>query len=124
MPMAPGTVCSTPGCGGVRRDGICNRCGPKRRQYQRQHDASRGNAASRGYDAAWQHFRESFLSSVADDGHSNALCRDCAEQDIVTAAVEVHHIVKVKDDTSRRLDPTNCLPLCKPHHSARTARGE
>ncbi|MBL8236464.1 MAG: HNH endonuclease [Bryobacterales bacterium] len=55
---------------------------------------------------------------------ANPLCADCLERGRYRAAEEVHHVVKVRDDPSRRLDWDALRALCKSCHSARTARGE
>jgi 5-methylcytosine-specific restriction protein A len=52
------------------------------------------------------------------------LCEDCEGEGIVEPAIEVHHLVKIKYDPAKRLDETNVVGLCGPHHDARTARGE
>jgi len=77
----------------------------------------RGSAASRGYDGAWRRFRAGFLLA-------NPLCADCARNGFATAATEVHHVMKLRRDPSLRLDARNAMALCKPCHSARTAKGE
>jgi 5-methylcytosine-specific restriction protein A len=51
-------------------------------------------------------------------------CEDCLQRGRHVPGVEVHHIVKVKDDPSRRLDADNCMSLCQSCHSIRTRRGE
>ena len=84
---------------------------------RRDYDRWLGNSASRGYDHNWREFR---LAVLAD----RPLCQDCEQHGRVTAAEEVHHVVKVRDDITRRLDRENVLALCKSCHSARTARGE
>jgi 5-methylcytosine-specific restriction protein A len=55
---------------------------------------------------------------------SNPLCVDCREAGRLTAASEVHHILKVRDRPDMRLDPGNVMGLCQSCHSARTGRGE
>ena len=45
------------------------------------------------------------------------LCEVCKDQGIYTFKdIEVHHIVKVKDDESKLLDDNNLICLCKYHH--------
>ena len=83
----------------------------------REHDRLRGSAATRGYDAAWRRFRDAFL-------RSNPLCADCGARGRVRASREVHHVLKLAARPELRLAPANCMALCKPCHSARTARGE
>lgn len=76
----------------------------------------RGSTTQRGYDVAWERFRKFFLMN-------NPLCRDCLDADRLTPANEVHHVHKLADG-GPRLDPDNCMALCKPCHARRTARGE
>lgn len=52
------------------------------------------------------------------------LCQDCIDTGKVTAASEVHHVVKIALDRNRRLDVDNLRCLCGPCHDVRTLRGE
>ena len=76
----------------------------------------RGSAASRGYDADWEHCRAAYLLAFP-------LCADCQAYGRVTAAREVHHLLALRDG-GERLDWDNLMALCKRCHSKRTARGE
>ena len=76
-------------------------------------DRWRGSAASRGYDRRWRKIRATVL---ADE----PLCRMCSAAGRVTAATEVDHI----DGNAWNRDRSNLRPLCKPCHSARTARDQ
>lgn len=111
MPIAPPTCCTTPGCGGLRRQGVCDRCGPKKRKA---HDRT---TTERGYGADWQRFRKQRQAE-------QPLCADCLEQGIVSPAVEFHHRNKIKHRPDLRLDEANVVGLCGPCHDKRTARGE
>jgi 5-methylcytosine-specific restriction enzyme A len=86
-------------------------------QSAAQYDAWRGSAASRGYDDQWRKFREWFLLR-------HELCADCENRNIVMAANEVHHVLKLRDRPDLRCVEANCIALCTACHSARTARGE
>ena len=108
MPSAPPTVCGT--CGGLKRQGICSKCGQKRGNHPRK-------TSERGYGWDWQTFRRGYLQQ-------HPLCMDCFAEDITTAATEVHHVVKIKDRPSMRLEATNCMALCDYHHNQRSAKGE
>ena len=45
------------------------------------------------------------------------LCEVCKDQGIFTYEdLEVHHIIKIKDDQSRVLDNDNLICLCQEHH--------
>lgn len=48
---------------------------------------------------------------------ANHLCEVCKDKGIITFNnIEVHHIVKVKDDKSKLLDNENLICLCQEHH--------
>ena len=48
---------------------------------------------------------------------ANHLCEVCRDQNIYTYDnLEVHHIIKVKDDRSLLLDNENLICLCQEHH--------
>jgi 5-methylcytosine-specific restriction protein A len=79
-------------------------------------DRRRGSASARGYDTAWQRLR---LQVLAEE----PLCRFCAELGRVTAAHDVDHIAPVARSPELRLVRANLRPLCRPCHSAHTARG-
>ncbi len=90
---------------------------PKPAQAARLYDRDRGSASSRGYDRTWQKFRRFILTQ-------RPMCQDCQPEGYVTAACEVHHVIKLTDRPDLRLDPDNVLALCTPCHSRRTGRGE
>lgn len=107
MPLAPPQCCP---CGGKRINGVCDRCGPRKRQ------AHTKTTTERGYDWAWQKFRARYLAE-------HPLCQDCLPER-VTAAEEVHHRQKIRDRPDLRLDEANVVGLCGNCHDRRTARGE
>jgi len=52
---------------------------------------------------------------VRDKAHY--LCEVCADQGVINFNdIEVHHIVKVKDDTTLFLENDNLICLCTHHH--------
>ena len=67
--------------------------------------------AERGYDSTWRKLSE-WIRAV------HPLCAVCQMYDKVTPATEVHHIVKVAEDASNRLNVDNLLPVCKACHKA------
>lgn len=57
------------------------------------------------------------LKSLEIRESANHLCEVCKDKGIITFKdVEVHHIVKVKDDESKLLDNENLICLCQEHH--------
>ena len=79
------------------------------------YDQHRGSAASRGYDRAWQRLRRAVLAE-------EPLCRHCRRAGLLPEANEVHHVQPVARRPELRLERANLVPLCKPCHSAETAR--
>lgn len=72
-------------------------------------DAARPSSAERGYDADWHRMRQRML-------------RDHPTCDCGAPAVEVHHLISVRERPDLRLDPTNLQCLCRSCHSRITAR--
>lgn len=74
------------------------------------------SSTARGYGQDWRRLRERILAA-------EPLCRFCFAVGRVTAATDVDHIEPFTGlHDPRRLDPTNCRPLCRPCHLSRTAR--
>jgi 5-methylcytosine-specific restriction enzyme A len=109
MPSKPPTACA---CGGVRRNGKCNRCGK-----QHSYDKRRGTAAQRGYGADWRKARRLYL-------HDNPLCVQCLKDGKTVAATVVDHIVPHRGDMVAFWVRSNWQALCKRHHNIKTGRGE
>jgi len=110
MPNKPKVRCQ---CGKIRRPDAkcgCGRGGARRSGWA---DKQRGSAASRGYGADWTRFRNAYLKR-------NPLCAECEKEGRVVIAEELHHLVPIAVDPSRRLDPTNCDGLCERCHSDAT----
>lgn len=74
------------------------------------------SSTARGYGQDWRRLRERILAA-------EPLCRFCCADGRVTAATDVDHIEPFNGiHDPRRLDPTNCRPLCRACHLSRTAR--
>lgn len=78
-------------------------------------ERGRGSSTVRGYGQDWRRVRAQVLAQ-------EPLCRMCMAQGRVTEATEMHHEVSIRADSSRRLDPANLIPTCKPCHLATTGR--
>jgi 5-methylcytosine-specific restriction protein A len=74
----------------------------------------RPSAAKRGYGARWQKYRKYFLSI-------NPLCIICKNDNMITSATVVDHIVPHKGDMVKFWDKSNHQALCKCHHDIKTA---
>lgn len=74
-------------------------------------DRTRPSAQERGYDAAWRKVRNQFKAA-----HPMCCVPGCG-----CATEEVDHVLSVRDRPDLRLRWQNLRPLCRSHHSARTA---
>lgn len=81
-------------------------CTPKvKRRYERSEENSLRSKRS------WQLKRESIKE------RSFYLCSVCKDKgDYSPKDLEVHHIIKLRDDPSLFLDDDNLIALCLPHH--------
>ena len=68
--------------------------------------------AARGYDHRWRKLSEDYRTR-------NPLCEDCDAKGETTPASEVHHIIPISIDSSKRLDVNNLVALCTKCHEAR-----
>lgn len=104
MPSAPPRHCPAghPPYTGRR----CPHCETKRKKAL---DAARPSAAARGYDMDWRRVRGAFLKA-------HPACCVCGQQ-----ATEADHITPISQGGAR-LSWSNLRPMCKAHHSQRTAR--
>lgn len=48
---------------------------------------------------------------------ANGLCEMCKADGVIEAGAEVHHIVPIEKDWSKRLDYDNLILLCSMHHN-------
>lgn len=111
MPNRPLRPCRHSGCGALVVSGYCEKHGRPQAFDNRQ------SACKRGYDARWRRFRANYL-------REHPLCVDCLAVERVTAANEVHHVLKLAEHPEAKYDERYLMVLCKPHHQVRTARGE
>lgn len=109
MPYAAPRIC---GCG-RKISGPCLCAETRDRERRAAYDRTRPTAAARGYDETWRKIRAGVL-------RLEPCCRTCAAQGRRVEAVEVDHI----DGNSRNNATANLRPLCRHHHSQRTARDQ
>jgi 5-methylcytosine-specific restriction protein A len=111
MVVAPKKPCRAPGCPALT---TARYCAAHANEGNRQVDARRPSAARRGYDRRWERIRRAKLER-------DPLCAEClrAGRGAVEAA-EVDHIVPLARGGGH--GEANLQSLCKPCHSAKTAR--
>ncbi|MQV98360.1 HNH endonuclease [Sinorhizobium medicae] len=81
------------------------------RARNRRHDALRGSASSRGYDAEWRAESRTYLLQ-------HPYCAECARNAVRTSATLVDHIIAIRLAPHRRMDRTNWQSLCTNCHSS------
>lgn len=107
MPNSPPIACP---CGGRRINGVCDRCGPRKRSPD-----NRPNFRRRGYTAEWDKARLVWLAE-------HPLCAECQRQGRVTAGYAVDHIVPHKGDMVLFWDcDNNWQTLCRSCHARKSA---
>ena len=112
MPSKPLRPCSHIGCKQVTAERFCKE---HQSQYRQQQDKYRGSAHERGYGRRWQRAR---LIHLAE----HPLCKMCADDGVIKAAVVVDHITPHKGNDTLFWDSvTNWQSLCKQHHDKKTA---
>lgn len=95
-------------CGAVTRKVPCEKCSQRiKPKWSKRKD---------DYDFKWRKLSERFRDE-------NPLCHDCYKNGVTEPSVEVHHVVPISQDRSRRLDVSNLVALCRSCHKARH-RGE
>jgi 5-methylcytosine-specific restriction endonuclease McrA len=97
-------------CGGIIRDGKCNRCGGNgKTKKTREHHL--------GFDWTWRKLSKAYRQA-------NPLCEDCTKQGRVIFATQVHHKISRRERPALRYAWDNLMALCDSCHSKRTAKGE
>lgn len=104
MPRRAPHPCLEQGCGVLTTHGTrCDRCA---RKYEARDRERRGNAASRGYDAAWQKATAGFLTI-------HAWCENIDAHPFSPPRSQVvGHRVALRN-SGKRLDPSNWIALCR-----------
>lgn len=91
-------------CGTVTRTVPCDKCSQRiKPKWSKRKD---------DYDFKWRKLSERFRDE-------NPLCQDCYKNGLTEPSTEVHHIVPITQDKSRRLDVSNLVALCRSCHKAR-----
>ena len=100
-------------CGGIHPVGYECPQKPKRKFKQRYDDIGKFRNSK-----AWRQKRDDIKE------RDLFMCQVCLSKKILNLQqIEVHHIVPLVEDFSRRLDDDNLLSLCAVHHKA-AERGE
>jgi 5-methylcytosine-specific restriction enzyme A len=112
MPTAPLRYCLSPNCPNRVVRGYCVTCQAPRRQVEKRFQ--RGATI---YGGRWRQLRADFLKRP-----ENVLCVRCLEQGRAVIATELDHVRPHRGDPALFYDIRNLTPLCKTHHSEKTAK--
>lgn len=124
MPKAPPKLCKNPLCKtrfepNNGKNGYCIPCSDK-------HRAKNPRLAHNDptHDIKAQEFYQSKQWKILSKKHKqqNPLCIHCLELSIVNPAQVSDHIIEIRDDWDKRLDPTNLQSLCHSCHNTKTAK--
>lgn len=87
----------------------------RNRERHRRYDREQRDQRSKAFYSSpdWERLRVFVLER---DQH---LCQECLKEHRMTPADTVDHIIPIRVDWSRRLDPNNCRALCASCHSRR-----
>jgi 5-methylcytosine-specific restriction protein A len=111
MPHHAKHPCRAPGCAELTAERYCER--HRREVAQRYEKYQRGYSPRVRYGRAWEKIRNAYVER-------HPLCEDCRRRGRLTPTREVHHIVPLSDGGTHAW--ANLRALCKPCHSAITAK--
>ncbi len=81
------------------------------------YEKHRGHSGARGYNWKWRKMRVAFL-------RQHPLCVKCEKAGRVELARVVDHIRPHRGNDALFWDVSNWQPLCRSHHSSKTAAGD
>lgn len=126
------SICQGCGAATPNRPAFCDECNTKRpkdlreagQYYDRHHRDPRSKAFYRS--TPWLKVRAAYLASIG------YLCEDCVKEherglrprEDISVATEVHHVVPIAEDWSRRLEWANLQGLCPFHHMGKRSKSE
>src|SRR5262245_4893953 len=87
---------------------------PYRDEHERKraYDKTRPGGRQRGYDETWARLRNCLVE----------VWPVCSVPGCSAATAEIDHVVSVRERPDLRLEIRNLRPMCRHHHSQRTAR--
>ena len=99
-------------CGGViderAKPLTCSKCGSKERIKPKTNSVG---SVDRGYGWDWDQLSRRYRAN-------HPWCEECEKAGRFTLARDVHHIVPIEQDPSRRMDVTNLMAVCRACHQA------
>jgi len=102
MPYKHQIACKHPGCPELTDKSYCDK-----------HKGLHKRSTSKQYNSRWKKIRKKFLMI-------NPICKSCYNKNKITPAVDVHHIITLRDGGTNDFD--NLMPLCHSCHSKITRK--
>lgn len=122
MALKPLRPCNEIGCSQLTRDRYCESHMHKQTERHKEYDKlTRFNAENEQY-MSFYHTKEWRTLRAAIKNRDRGLCLECKSKSKMKSMDVVDHIVPIREDWSKRLDPTNCQSLCHSCHNAKTKR--
>lgn len=114
----PQHLCNHPGCKTIIDYDVkyCEKHQTQRnKQEYRQRRYNNGDSKYRAFyrTRAWRKLSRQTLEN-------NPVCVVCYERGIIRPAQIADHRIELKDDWSRRLDPSNIVSMCRSCHNRKT----
>lgn len=124
MPKAPSKLCKNPLCKNrfeptEGKNGLCIPC-----HYKHKAKNPRLSHTDPHYDVKAQEFYQSNQWKILSKKHKQQrpLCIYCLDFGLTTPAQVSDHIIEIRDDWDKRLDPENLQSLCHSCHNTKTAK--
>ncbi|MFY0167308.1 HNH endonuclease [Bacillus anthracis] len=120
MPSKPYKPCKSLGCNELTRDTYCSKHQDKVQENTRYYDKHIRNKNSRSFynSRLWKDMREFIYR------RDHGLCVQCRSNDIIKIGDVVDHIIPIRVDWSKRLEPSNLQTLCHACHNKKTKEDE
>jgi 5-methylcytosine-specific restriction enzyme A len=123
MPNKPLRPCNKIGCPNLTKNRYCKQHKHLAEQRQRtrrndkEYDKHKRNQQARAFyhSREWERIRQAALA------RDHYLCQHCLQNNRITRATIVDHIVPIAVDWSKRLSLDNTQSLCHPCHNRKTA---
>lgn len=122
--------CAQPGCKELVERGRCPKHTKLKRERERRYYVGSSNGHGQltheaptepryyppvHYGRRWQRVAKQYLAD-------HPFCVTCQQEGHVTIATQCDHVIPHRGDPALFWDPENWQPLCRPCHSAKTAR--
>ena len=122
MALKPLRPCNEIGCNELTRDRYCETHLHKEKERHKEYDThTRFNPVNEMY-SSFYHTKEWKSLRAFIKKRDKGFCLECKSKNKLKSMDVVDHIVPIRIDWTKRLDPSNCQSLCHSCHNAKTKR--